>query len=87
MYTYQANLFELQGFTDPADGDIIEDNDFRNIYNCIRYYVRQLPRRNWDNHILHCEILKNGEFYASVSYYYGVCAIATTYTSGLMFSV
>lgn len=82
MYTYQANLFELQGFTDPADGDIIEDNDFRNIYNCIRYYARQLPRRGG---IHHCDIFKNGEPHASVAYFAGVCTITTNYTDGMIF--
>lgn len=87
MYTYQANLFELQGFSDPAEGDIIEANDFRNIYNCIRYYARQLPRRNREADFVHCDIRKNGEHYASVSYINGTCAIATSYTCGLMFSL
>ena len=87
MYTYKANLFELQGFSDPADGDIIEDNDFRYIYNCIRYYARQLPRRDFEAGFIHCDILKNDEHYATVSFYYGICAIATSYTCGLMFSL
>ena len=87
MDTYQANLFELQGFTDPANGDVIEDNDFRNIYNCIRYYARQLPRRDIEAGFIHCDIRKNGEHFATVSYYHGACAIATSYTHGMMFSV
>ena len=87
MYTYQANLFELQGFTDPADGDIIETNDFRQIYNCIRYCARQLPRTHHQDDFIHCDIRKNGEHYASVSFYCDTCAIATSYTCGLMFSL
>lgn len=85
MYTYQANLFELQGFTDPADGDIIETYDFRTMYKHILWHVRQLPHYNLSETMKHCNIRKNGEPYASVNYFAGLAVIATDYTSGVMF--
>ena len=81
---YRANLFELDDLPSAEWGDIIETEDFRTIYEEIRYCFRQLDRDPRTAKFRHVIIWKDGELYCSMTHYGDMFAVTTDYTDGLV---